>query len=575
MPIHSPPDDPDPDPHFKPEFEPTQTMSRLKREFFGLDDVLTRLVQTVHAWRSYAHLRSSPVVVNIWGMTGTGKSTLIRRVLQETGLEQRSVWIDLTHRPPADAVRRDLRDGLERSLPEPTVLVVDGIQEARSMDGEGLELESQAFGEIWSRFETARSESAPGEAGIRAPLVFTMGSLDASCPPEMSMNREISADQFAELVKGLTPRNLLQGLSHVFSANQLARLGHRHLILPPPGDAEYRLIAAREIDRFRAALANLHGSRIDCDATLVDRILKQSLIPSMGARPVLERISDLFLEQFAPVLTKMEPGRWLLRADAEGCLADMRPIGASPFDPPVKTVRLNRAGSPRPSASASLESRAVVSVHEAGHAVASWILEGKLPERVRSTSESPGSQGSVVVPDSTEPVSLETAIRRIGTLFGGLVAEQTVFGPEHVTRGSLQDVQAATDLARKFALDLKFASMLGLHRSMGEGTEEKWMAGHDSESRMEEACESLLKQSVARVRQVMADHETLLEEVARELVERSELTGRDIVQIAERELGERPRPKGVSYHGMLFARRSSAELSMMGMVDELRLAVDG
>ena len=540
-----------------------------------MEDVLSRLVQTVHSWQSYAKLRRSPTVVNLWGMTGTGKSTLIRRILQEAGLEKRSAWIDLAQRPPAGEVRRALHACVERVKPEPPVLVLECIQEARSMDGDGMEIESRPFGEIWSVFDGGPAGFAPGRCVIPPPLILTTGSLDASCPPEMSMNREISADQFAEVVKGLTPRNLVQGLSEVFSANQLARLGHRHLILPPPGDAEYRLIVAREMDRFRSGLANLHGSRIDCDATLVDRILKESMIPSMGVRPVLERISDLFLEQFAPVLTKMNPAWWVLRADEEGCLAEMRPTGAPSTTPPAATVRLGRSAGPRPSGGSTLETRTIVAVHEAGHAVASWILEGRLPERILCTSDSPGSLGSVVMPDSSEPVSLETAIRRIGTLFGGLVAEQTVFGPEHVTRGSLQDVQTATDLARKFALDLNYAGMLGLHRSMGERLDEHRMAGHDSESRMEEACETLLKQSVARVRQVMADHETLLEEVARELVERSELTGRDIVEITERELGEHPRPKGVSYHGMLFARVSSAELSMMDMVDELRLAVDG
>lgn len=50
----------------------------LKEKFFGIDDVIDEFVNSVESWYLYPDLRTKPLVVNLWGITGVGKTDLVR-----------------------------------------------------------------------------------------------------------------------------------------------------------------------------------------------------------------------------------------------------------------------------------------------------------------------------------------------------------------------------------------------------------------------------------------------------------------------------------------------------------------
>lgn len=54
-----------------------QIRETLKSEFIGIDDQIDQLIQYVKPW--YFNDISRPIVVNLWGLTGTGKTSIIRR----------------------------------------------------------------------------------------------------------------------------------------------------------------------------------------------------------------------------------------------------------------------------------------------------------------------------------------------------------------------------------------------------------------------------------------------------------------------------------------------------------------
>ena len=57
----------------------------LKQELFGLDALIDRLIDAIRAWYVLPELIERPVIVCLWGLTGTGKTQLARRLAQLLG----------------------------------------------------------------------------------------------------------------------------------------------------------------------------------------------------------------------------------------------------------------------------------------------------------------------------------------------------------------------------------------------------------------------------------------------------------------------------------------------------------
>jgi hypothetical protein len=50
----------------------------LKQEFIGLDKIIDELTAYISAWYLFPQLQERPLIINLWGMTGVGKSALVR-----------------------------------------------------------------------------------------------------------------------------------------------------------------------------------------------------------------------------------------------------------------------------------------------------------------------------------------------------------------------------------------------------------------------------------------------------------------------------------------------------------------
>lgn len=61
--------------------EELQKMSQiLKGQFVGLDDVIDKITKLMEPWRIMPGAQNRPVIINLWGMTGTGKTSLVRKI---------------------------------------------------------------------------------------------------------------------------------------------------------------------------------------------------------------------------------------------------------------------------------------------------------------------------------------------------------------------------------------------------------------------------------------------------------------------------------------------------------------
>jgi ATP-dependent Zn protease len=182
----------------------------------------------------------------------------------------------------------------------------------------------------------------------------------------------------------------------------------------------------------------------------------------------------------------------------------------------------------------------MVAVHEAGHAVASYLLEkGELQIQVITIQKREGTLGLVHYQEVEDRylTTQRQMLARIQTALAGLVAEEIWFG--QTTGGPASDLVQATRLACMYVgiagMGKSLVSVGALQPTMLDGDPIRAVLS-DSERKKE--VDELLDYCRRQVRDLLQRKRHVLEGLRDALLEREELIGDEIEEIMA-ELGER------------------------------------
>jgi len=131
-----------------------QSREILKSEFAGIDDVIDQMLDVVSPWYVFPELQESPVIVNLWGLTGTGKSSLVKRFAQLIEM-QHYFRFDLAE---ANENRWSIRTQLENIFDYrnglPLIIGMDEFQHARTIKNDGEEVDNAALRVVWDLLDS-------------------------------------------------------------------------------------------------------------------------------------------------------------------------------------------------------------------------------------------------------------------------------------------------------------------------------------------------------------------------------------------------------------------------------------
>lgn len=71
-----------------------EAKNKLKSEFVGLDSIIDRIIDIILPWYLTPEILDRPTVVSLWGLTGTGKTSLVRKLVSYLEISEKSLFFD-------------------------------------------------------------------------------------------------------------------------------------------------------------------------------------------------------------------------------------------------------------------------------------------------------------------------------------------------------------------------------------------------------------------------------------------------------------------------------------------------
>lgn len=604
-----------------------QVSQELKAELFGIDPIIDRVIDAVRAWYVLPDVVQRPVIVCLWGLTGTGKTQLVRLLAQKLGFYDRFVEVQMdgfSHGSGywSSSISGMLADsGIEEGAPG--ILLLDEFQRFRTINDKGDDLKVQRYQDVWALLsdgrlppmlsfmndlestlaeseydrdqeqEDAEAPEQPADAAaasrrparrfrlspyearelrrglkLRQPLlevmawtpeqvlaalqafreqperwgtdysrllVFVTGNLD-------EMYRQVAtrvedcdtdADIFHRFTARLSIIDAKKALGERFKPEQIARLGNNHLVYPSLDRRTYERLIAQLCERYAGDVGRSSGLDIEVDARVREEIYANGVFPAQGTRPLFSSVQALvgavLVNASVWALEQGAAAGDLLRitvADDRDHLQAHWAGRMRRFPAPFDLNRLKQRTNP--------DFRALLAVHEAGHALAYGLLLKQVPLEVKINVASFDGGYNSFLPLKAE--SRRDVLDMICVSLAGRAAEALVFGPGACTTGAQQDLRQATAEAARFVRFHGFAGRL----SRTDVAAESDCEVNTSIAATDAAIEQVLATQYNRAQHLLQDHARLLAGIADALMRDGEVSREVLAGLLGVQLGGEP-----------------------------------
>jgi cell division protease FtsH len=190
----------------------------------------------------------------------------------------------------------------------------------------------------------------------------------------------------------------------------------------------------------------------------------------------------------------------------------------------------------------SEEEKRLTAYHEAGHAIVSLRVPGVDPVHKVSIVPRGRSLGLTfwLPEEDRHNYTKEYIVGRLAMSYGGRVAEELIFGLSKVTTGAAQDIQQATELARRMVTQFGMSDVIG-PIAVGDREQQIFLGReiaqrHEVSEKTAELVDAEIKrvldEALNRARTILESEMTLLHKMAAALLDRETLDREEVEALA-------------------------------------------
>jgi len=221
------------------------------------------------------------------------------------------------------------------------------------------------------------------------------------------------------------------------------------------------------------------------------------------------------------------------------------------------------------------EERRLVAYHEAGHALVALSVPGADPLHKVTIIPRGRSLGltAYLPEEELHKYTKQSILSRLAMAYGGRVAEQLVFGPDKVTPGAAQDIQQATNIARRMVTQFGMSDAIG-PIAVGDREQEIFLGREVVQRReisestaklVDDEVKRILTNAFAEATRILSDRRTALDWLAAALLERETLD-RDEVELVVAGKSLPPQARAVPLGGEAPAKEKDKAQAARGPV---------
>jgi hypothetical protein len=201
-----------------------EVASSLKQRFLGLDTVVDEVFSLLMPWYLFPEAQLRPTVINLWGLTGSGKTALVQAIVELLDHRKLYTHIDMGEfeSDSASWIKSIFTDDLSYFHEKPALICLDEFQFAKTLDAHNNELGKDKLRVIWDLLDSGKIEYIPGHStyylfradnclkrldkAIRAKVVLESGLVKSELDTFL---REFSGFYFDRDSKEITERYFL------------------------------------------------------------------------------------------------------------------------------------------------------------------------------------------------------------------------------------------------------------------------------------------------------------------------------------------------------------------------------
>lgn len=123
----------------------------LKQQFIGIDKIIDDLIDYIQVWYLMPELLKRPVIVNLWGMTGVGKTDLVRKLVKHLNFHHRFTEIELSNvdQTSWNSSVASILESYEFHDGKPCIVLFDEIQRFNTLEPDGKPIAQTKFTDFW------------------------------------------------------------------------------------------------------------------------------------------------------------------------------------------------------------------------------------------------------------------------------------------------------------------------------------------------------------------------------------------------------------------------------------------